>query len=224
MQLVRRTQRHDHSPVIAVFQGNEGKEKARYEPAWSAEATNASWMNGWKRPEVTGALCEAFQENKAEFDRLVDSEKTIYSINDFFMEAVKEAVQPFLAKRPKDEEEWVIRSQAEVTTLLKQRKDEREGAHKKGGVTANVGGSQRNCRLGKRPTEKIWRLSVTLVLGQKVAWRILAGQAMGTRRRHLSRLPANRQSLEERAQTPSNPLTEADAGACESSSSMRSKR
>ena len=69
-------------------------------------------MNGWKRPEVIGALEEALQEKKAGFDRLVDSEKTADSINDFFIENVKEAVQPLLAKRPNGEEEWVIRSRA----------------------------------------------------------------------------------------------------------------
>ena len=73
LQLVRRTQRHDHSPVIAVSQGNQGKEKARDEPAWSAEAINAFWMTGWERPEVIGALKEAFQEKKAEFDSTASS-------------------------------------------------------------------------------------------------------------------------------------------------------
>ena len=48
-------------------------------------------VNGWKRPDVIMALEEALQERKAEFDRLVDSEKTADSVNDFFMEAVKEA-------------------------------------------------------------------------------------------------------------------------------------
>ena len=110
LQLVRSTQRCDHSPVIAVFQRDSWKEKSRNEPAWSAEASNACWMTGWKRPEVIGALEEALQEKKAEFDRLVDSEKTPDSINDIFMETVKEAVQPSLAARPKDEEEWVTRS------------------------------------------------------------------------------------------------------------------
>ena len=42
---------------------------------------------------VIGALEEALQEKKAEFDRLVDSEKTADSINDFFNENVEEAVQ-----------------------------------------------------------------------------------------------------------------------------------
>ena len=57
---------------------------------------------------MIGALEEALQEKKAEFDRLVDSEKTADSIKDFVIENVKDAVQPLLAKRPNDEEEWVI--------------------------------------------------------------------------------------------------------------------
>ena len=71
---------------------------------WPAEAINVCWMDGWKRPEVIGVLEEALQEKKAEFDRIVDSEKTADSINDFFIENVEEAVQPLLAKRPHDEE------------------------------------------------------------------------------------------------------------------------
>ena len=102
-------------------------------------------MNGWKRPEMIGAIGEVLQEKKAEFVRLIGSEKTADSINDFFMDTAKEAVQPLLAKRPKDEEEWVIRGRAEVTTFLKQRRDDMGKAHKKGGVTANVGGPERNC-------------------------------------------------------------------------------
>ena len=87
LQLTRSTQRHDHSPVFAVFQRNQVKEQTRDEPAWSAEAINACWMNGWKRPEVIGAL------------------EAADAINDFFIQTVTKAVQPLLAKRPKDEEE-----------------------------------------------------------------------------------------------------------------------
>ena len=65
--------------------------KEQDEPTCSAEAVSVCRMNGWKRPEVIVALEEALQERKAEFDRLVDSEKTAGSVNDFFMEAVKEA-------------------------------------------------------------------------------------------------------------------------------------
>ena len=83
---------------------------------------------------------EALHEKKAEFDRLVESSKTADSINHFFMETVREAVRPLLARRPRNEEEWVIRSPAEVTTLLKQRRDEMEKAHKEEDVTANAGG------------------------------------------------------------------------------------
>ena len=84
-----------------------------------------------KRPEVIGALEEALQVKKAKCDRL-DSEKTADLIFDFFVETVKRAAQPLLAKRPEDEEEWVIRSRAEVTKLLKQRREERVEAHKEG--------------------------------------------------------------------------------------------
>ena len=76
LQLVRSTQRHHHFPVIAVFHIDQWKEKARDETAWSREALNACWMNGWKRLEVMEAHEEAPQEKKADFDRLVDSEKT----------------------------------------------------------------------------------------------------------------------------------------------------
>ena len=51
----------------------------------------------------------------AEFDRLVDSEKTADSINDFFIENVKEAVQHL-------NEEWLIRSRAGVTDASEARK------------------------------------------------------------------------------------------------------
>ena len=68
LQLVRSTQRHDHSPVLAVFQRDQWKDRARDEPAWSAEASNACWMTGWKRRFVAP---EAIQKKKAEFDRLV---------------------------------------------------------------------------------------------------------------------------------------------------------
>ena len=73
LQLFRSTQRHDHSPVIAVFPRDQWKERARDEPAWSAKATDACWWNGWKRSEVIGAIEEALPDEKAEFDRLVCS-------------------------------------------------------------------------------------------------------------------------------------------------------
>ena len=41
LQLVRSTQRYDHSSVIGVFQRDSWKERARDERAWSADATNA---------------------------------------------------------------------------------------------------------------------------------------------------------------------------------------
>ena len=120
-------------------------------------------MNGWKRPEVTGALGKALQNKTAEFDRLVDSEKTADLINDFFTETVKEAVQHLLIKRPKNEEEaWVIRSRAAVTKLLKQSIYEREKARKKVGVTLECGRPSAKLQAKKRLPEKIRRLSVTL--------------------------------------------------------------
>ena len=90
----------------------------------------------------------------------------------------------------------------------------------------------------KRPTKKIRRLSVTLCLAKKRREndrsrhsgeqlsealmkgesreshrlsRILAGRGMTTRRKHLSPPPAKRQSLEERANTPEQPV---DKGGC----------
>ena len=137
LQLVRSTQRHDLSFVIAVCQRDSWKDTAKDEPACFAETSIACWMIGWERTKVISFPKKALQENNVEFDRLVDSGKMADSVNDF-MEIVKQALQPFLAKRPQDEEEWVIRSRAEVTTL---RNEEMRGKEhtRKGGVTANVG-------------------------------------------------------------------------------------
>ena len=109
---------------------------------------------------------------------------------------------------------------------------------KNGSATAEVEAPGRYCRLEKRPTKKIRRLSVTLCLAKKRRQndrsrhsgeqlsealkegesrethrlsRILAGRLMTTRRRHLSPPPAKRQSLEERANTPEQPV---DKGGC----------
>ena len=43
---------------------------------------NACWTNGWRRLEVLGAIEEAAKEKKAEFEHLVDSERTADAIND----------------------------------------------------------------------------------------------------------------------------------------------
>ena len=74
--MVRGIRRHDHSPVIAVFQTCSKQEKATEEPAWSAEAMNACWTVGWNRQEVTGAIEQALGVRKVKFDHLVDTEKT----------------------------------------------------------------------------------------------------------------------------------------------------
>ena len=87
------------SRVIAVFQKCSKQEKAKEEPAWSAEAMNACWTAGWKRPEVTGAIEKVLEENKAKFDHLADTEKTAHGINDFFIKIVTSAVRPILARR-----------------------------------------------------------------------------------------------------------------------------
>ena len=53
----------------------------REQPAWSA------------RPEVIGVVEQALQENKAQFDHLVDTtEKTVDAINDFFIKTVTSAM------------------------------------------------------------------------------------------------------------------------------------
>ena len=50
------------------------------------------------------------------------------------MKTVTNAVRPLLAKRtPRDEEDWVIRSRAQVTKLSTQRRDEGDEANKKKG-------------------------------------------------------------------------------------------
>ena len=76
------------------------EKKAREEPFWSAEAMNACWTSGWKRPEVMGAIeKKALEENKTHIDHLVDNEKTADAINDFFINAVTSPAQPNLAPK-----------------------------------------------------------------------------------------------------------------------------
>ena len=67
-QVARSIYKHDHSPVIAVFQKYSWQEEA-----WSLEAMNACVTAGWKRLEVVGGFEKALEENKAKFDRLVDT-------------------------------------------------------------------------------------------------------------------------------------------------------
>ena len=69
------------------------QENAREEPAWSAEAMQSCWTTGWKRLEVTGAIEEALEENKAKFDHLEETEKTADAIIDFFRKAVTNAAR-----------------------------------------------------------------------------------------------------------------------------------
>ena len=83
------------------------------------------------------ALSKSASKNKARYDHLVCIEQTADAIND----TVTSAAQPSLAKRPKDED-WVIRSRAQVTELSKQRSDERDEANHRRGVTTKVGEPQ----------------------------------------------------------------------------------
>ena len=69
LQVVKSIHRHDHWRVIAVFQECSRRERTRQEPAWSAQAINACWTAGRKRPEVVGAVVQALEEKKAKFDR-----------------------------------------------------------------------------------------------------------------------------------------------------------
>ena len=80
---------------------------------------------------MTGAIEKTLEDNKAKFDHLVDNEKTADVTNVFLCTRVTSAGQPLLARRLKDEEEWLIRSRAQVTELPKRRRDERELAKKK---------------------------------------------------------------------------------------------
>ena len=125
---------------------NPEQEKAREEPVWSAEAMNVCWTSGWKRPEVTDAIEEALEEKKLELDHLVDSERTADAINDLLMTTVTNAARLLLAKRPKDEKESVIRSRAQVSKLLKQRRDGRAEAHRRRGETAKAGSPEQKRR------------------------------------------------------------------------------
>ena len=58
---------------------------------------------------MTGAIEEALEEKKAEPDRLADSEDGGRDQR-FLHKTATNAARPLLAKRPKDEEEWVIKA------------------------------------------------------------------------------------------------------------------
>ena len=166
LQLIRSTRRHNHSLVIALFPKKTEQEKAREEPAWSAEAMNACWTTEWKRLELTGGIEEALEENTAQFDHFVDTEKMADALNDLFIKTVTNAARDLLATRPKDEEEWV-RSRAQVTKLSKQRRDEREEAHRKRGVTAKAVEPRGKAEDKRQTHGKIRRLSVSQCVAKK---------------------------------------------------------
>ena len=63
-----------------------------------------------------------FMKRRRRFDRLVESEKTADSINDFFMETVKEAVRPLLRQETEERGRVGIRSPAEVTDASEAKK------------------------------------------------------------------------------------------------------
>ena len=54
-------------------------------------STHAGRLQG---QEVIGAVEEALEKSKAEFDSLVDTERTADAINDLFIKTVTSAVQP----------------------------------------------------------------------------------------------------------------------------------
>ena len=134
---------------------DQSKKKREEEAVWSAEAMNACWTSGWKRLEVIGGIEEALEETTAKVDHLVDTKKTADAINAVSFETVTNAARPLLAQRPKDEEEWVVRSRAQVTKLLKQRRDEREEAHRRRSVTAKAGNPETKRKINDKLTEKI---------------------------------------------------------------------
>ena len=92
--MARSIYKHDHSPVMAVFQ-----KYSRQEEAWSLEAMNACVTAGWKRLDVVGGFEKALEENKAKFDRLVDTLKTADAINDFFIKTVTSATEDRKTRR-----------------------------------------------------------------------------------------------------------------------------
>ena len=73
------------------------------EPAWSAEAVNACWTNGWKRPQVTDAVEQALEENVAKVDYLANTE-TAVAVNNVFMKTRTTAMEPSLTRIPKNAE------------------------------------------------------------------------------------------------------------------------
>ena len=65
-------------------------------------------LDGWEEsPEFIAAIEEALEERKADFDHLVDRERTADAINGLLMKTVPNAARLLLAKRPKDTEEFL---------------------------------------------------------------------------------------------------------------------
>ena len=83
-----------------------------------------------------------------------------------FIQTATNAARPLLAKRPKDEEEWMIRSRSQVTKLLKQRRDENEEAHRRS-ATAKAGNPEQKRKTNDKLTEKRGRLSISLCVADK---------------------------------------------------------
>ena len=61
----------------------------------------------------------------------------------------------------------MIRSRAQVTTLLKQRRDEREEANKRRSATTKVESTEQKRRMNHRLTEKNRRLSISLCMAKR---------------------------------------------------------
>ena len=122
----------------------------------------------------------------------------------------------------------------QVTKLLKQRRDENEEAHRRRSATAKAGNPEQKRKTNDKLTEKRGRLSVSLCVAEKRRHgsdrkripgeqlhdalkkgkareahrlsRMQVGPGMEVRRRHLSRMPAKRQSLDESVRTLEQPI------------------
>ena len=175
---------------------------------------NACWTTGWKRLEVTGAIEEALEENTAKFDHFVDTEKTADAINDFCKKKVTNAQRPLLAKIPtkqwRDErrstqEEWCDREGGQPRAKAE---DKRQTHGNFGRLSISL------CLANKRhENDRKWILGEQLNQAVKKGevreahrrWRMLAGRGIGARR-HLSRILAKRQSLDESVKTLEQPI------------------
>ena len=68
--------------------------------------------------KVIASVEETLGEKKV-FEHLVDSKRTAGAINDLLVKTVTNAARSLLATRPKDAEEWVIRSRAQSNGTVK---------------------------------------------------------------------------------------------------------